>query len=61
MFTSLDEIQSVAVRGAARIQKTLRENEALIRKYHQITVIKCDVPMEVSERDFILSPKPPEL
>lgn len=58
IFNSLGEIQSIGLRGAARVQKSLQENEALVRMFREITLIKCDVPMDVSVGDFILTPQP---
>lgn len=58
MFSSLDEVQSIGLRGAARIQKSLQENEALVRMFRRITLIDCDVPMDVSVGDFAVTPQP---
>lgn len=58
MFASLDEIQSTGVRGAARVKKSLQENEALVRMFREITLINCEVPLDVNSDDFAVTPQP---
>jgi len=57
IFSALDEVQDIGLRGAARVQKSLQENEDLIRMFHEITLINCDVPMNVSMHDFVVTPQ----
>jgi hypothetical protein len=40
------------------VQKSLQENEDLIRMFREITLINCDVPMNVSMHDFAVTPQP---
>jgi DNA polymerase-1 len=58
IFAALDEVRNIGLRGAARAQKSLQENEELIRMFQEITLIKCDVPMSVSVQDFVVTPQP---
>ena len=51
LFSSVDEISSMQIRGAVRVQQLISENQSLIRLSRKLTGIVCDIE-EVSEQHF---------
>lgn len=58
IYDSLDEVQSIGIRGAARVEKSLRDNRDRLRMFQQITRVHCDVPMDVSLSELTINPGP---
>jgi len=57
IYDSLDQIQSIGIRGAARVQKSLQDNRDRVRMFQQITQINCDVPLDVSLSELTITPR----
>ena len=58
LYDSVDQVQSIGIRGAARVLKSLQDNRDRLRMFQQITRIYCDVPMEVSLSELTITPGP---
>ena len=62
IYERIAEVETVGIRGAKKIQATLIEHEDNIRMFREITAIKCDIEIDVSLDDLVLTPAPaPEL
>jgi len=58
IYETLDQVQSMDIRGAARVQKSLQDNRDRLRMFQEITRINCDVPMDVSLSELTITPTP---
>jgi 5'-3' exonuclease len=55
IYERLHEVESIGLRGAARVKKTLEEHEETIRMFREITQIKTDIEMDVKISDLAIS------
>lgn len=55
LYRSLDELESLGIRGAARVRSTLAENEETVRMFREITRIKTDIDIDVKLNDLRVS------
>ncbi len=59
LYQRIEEVPETGVRGAAKIMNSLKENEANVRMFQEITRIHCEVPMEVTLDDLRLDKPDP--
>ena len=56
LYEAIDEVESIGLRGAKRIKKSLIEQEASVRMFRKITNILCDIDLEVCLEDLRPAP-----
>ena len=58
IYSRLNEITTIGLRGAAKISATLVDHEEKIRLFRQITAIECKIDVAVSLDELVLNPAP---
>ena len=52
LYRSLDQVEAIDIRGAARVRETLAQHEEMVRMFRDITRIKTDIEIDVKLSDL---------
>jgi|AP95_1055475.scaffolds.fasta_scaffold00728_10 5'-3' exonuclease len=61
LYFSIDEIETIGLRGAKKARETLLAHESNIRMFQELTRIHCEIDIDVALEDLAITPGKPEL